>query len=153
MLTRPRPKKGIPSLFVDLKSLYEYDGSEGEGKEKMKVVQEIVEGFREEFAPKEGASLEGDPTMYLWTLYFLAQHYAHPLASAPNPPSYGLTSSKTNAQAGLQASISLLQTALSHTPTLPELYTLYARVLKRSGDYKGAALKMKDARELDGQDR
>ena len=49
--------------------------------------------------------------------------------------------------------LSILDSALSHTPTLPELYTLRARVLKRAGDLISAASSMEDARRLDGQDR
>lgn len=47
----------------------------------------------------------------------------------------------------------LLDTALTHTPTLPELYMAKARNLKRAGDYVGAVATMDVARELDGQDR
>lgn len=42
---------------------------------------------------------------------------------------------------------------MTHTPTLPELYTCKARVLKRAGDLFGAARSMESARLLDGQDR
>lgn len=50
-------------------------------------------------------------------------------------------------------SLSYLSQAIAHTPTLPELYTARARVLKHSGDFMGAALAMDEARSLDGQDR
>lgn len=72
-------------------------------------------------------------TSYLWTLYFLAQHYS-------------TISNHSHA-------LSLLTLATSHTPSLPELSMLRARVLKRAGDEQGAMLAMKEARELDGQDR
>ena len=49
--------------------------------------------------------------------------------------------------------MNLLDLAISHTPTLPELYTCKARVLKRSGDVYGAARSLNDARLLDLQDR
>jgi N-alpha-acetyltransferase 15/16, NatA auxiliary subunit len=42
---------------------------------------------------------------------------------------------------------------MAHTPTLPELYTCRARVLKHAGDYVGAAQCLDEARLLDGQDR
>lgn len=47
----------------------------------------------------------------------------------------------------------LLDLAIAHTPTLPELYTCRARTLKRAGDFFGASRAMEDARLLDGQDR
>ena len=73
------------------------------------------------------------PTTYLWTLYFLAQH--HSFLSRHD------------------RALSTLSTALSHTPTLPELYTCKARALKRAGDLIGAANCLNEARVLDGQDR
>lgn len=115
--------KGIPSLFADLKSLYS-------DKENQAVIEAVVEGAREKYA-KDLPSIE--PTNYLWTVYFLAQHYSY-------------ISQPTKA-------LSLLDIALTHTPTLPELHMCKARVLKRSGDLLGAARCLNDARLLDGQDR
>jgi peptide alpha-N-acetyltransferase len=77
--------------------------------------------------------VEEPPTTYLWSLYFLAQHHS-------------LLSHHDHA-------LSILSTALFHTPTLPELYTCKARVLKRAGDLIGAANCLNEARLLDGQDR
>jgi N-alpha-acetyltransferase 15/16, NatA auxiliary subunit len=133
-------KKGIPSLFFDVKGLY------GDGK-KRQVVEDIVEQVRESLSPAGTLSSEDNrqhssssdfpsdepPTTYLWTLYFLAQHY-----SSLRKPTRAL---------------SLLDLALNHTPTLPELYTCKARVLKRAGDYFGATRCLDEARLLDGQDR
>ena len=115
--------KGIPSLFADLKSLYV-------DKEKQEVIEAFVEAAREEYAT-DSPFIE--PTNYLWTLYFLAQHYSY-------------ISQPTKA-------MSLLDIGLIHTPTLPELHMCKARVLKRSGDLLGAARCLNDARLLDGQDR
>ena len=116
--------KGIPSLFADIKSLYK-------DKEKQQVVEDIVEASRTPTDPSSSTDVE--PTTYLWTLYFLAQHHAY--LSRP------------------EKALSILETALSHTPTLPELHLCKARVLKRAGDYYGAARCVNDARLLDGQDR
>ena len=74
------------------------------------------------------------PTTLVWTLYFLGQHYA--------------TSPKTFAKA-----IEYIERAISHTPTLPELYMVHARVLKRAGDLLGASATMNVAWRLDLQDR
>jgi peptide alpha-N-acetyltransferase len=42
---------------------------------------------------------------------------------------------------------------MDHTPTLPELYMMKARVLKRAGDPYGAVCALDDSRKLDAQDR
>lgn len=92
----------------------------------------------------EGQYSHGEPTTYLWTLCFLAQHYSYVPRAAPSqplpPPNF-------------ERALALLSMAIAHTPTLPELYTLRARVLKRAGDPMGAAAVMNEARLLDGQDR
>ncbi|OCH91292.1 NMDA receptor-regulated protein 1a [Obba rivulosa] len=118
-------RKGIPSLFADIKALYSDVG-------KRQIIEEIVEAERQRSEhPPDASSTE--PSTYLWTLYFLAQHYS---------------SLSQHARA-----LSLLDTALMHTPTLPELYMFKARVLKRSGDPFNAARAMDEARLLDLQDR
>lgn len=121
--------KGIPSLFADVKALYK-------SEEKKRIIEEIVEELRESLSstpPPPHSEEEEPPTTYLWALYFLSQHYS--FISQPSK------------------SLSLLDVALRHTPTLPELYTCKARVLKRAGDPLGAARSMESARLLDGQDR
>ena len=128
--------KGIPSLFVDLKPLYH-------DIQKLSIVEGLVEGYRQVLEegrlPDEPpdavtTTLDSDvPAMYLWTLYFLAQHFSH-----------------TNRHSRAH---SLLSTAIAHTPTLPELHTLRGRILKRLGDPRGASAAVDDARLLDGQDR
>ncbi|KAF8271885.1 NMDA receptor-regulated protein 1-domain-containing protein [Lactarius quietus] len=128
--------KGIPSLFVDLKPLYH-------DIQKRAIVEELVESYRQvleegrlpdEHPDSVAAISDSDvPTMYLWTLYFLAQHFSH-----INRHSHAL---------------SLLSTAIAHTPTLPELHTLRGRILKRLGDPYGASAAVDEARLLDGQDR
>ncbi|KAK7036634.1 hypothetical protein VNI00_011567 [Paramarasmius palmivorus] len=125
--------KGIPSLFADLKSLYSDPA-------KLELIQGIVESVKTENTPASDPSSstsppspDQEPTTYLWTLYYLAQHYSYLSQHAK--------------------ALSLLDTALLHTPTLPELYMFRARVLKRAGDFAGAAKAMQEARALDGQDR
>ena len=121
--------KGIPSLFADVKALYK-------NLDNRQTIEAIVEELRESLAhpPPSSTSDDGEPpTTYLWTLYFLAQHYS--FISLP------------------ARSLSLLDVAVTHTPTLPELYTCKARVLKRAGDLFGAVRSMELARLLDGQDR
>ncbi|WVN90218.1 uncharacterized protein L203_105454 [Cryptococcus depauperatus CBS 7841] len=126
-------ERGVPSLFVDIKSVYV-------DQEKMRIVGNIVEDLVARL--EKDATLAKDdtiapPTVLLWAYYFLALHLSHPL----NPsPSYS-------------RSITLLDTAIFHTPTLPELYMAKAMIMKRAGDYTGAAYEIEKARKLDGQDR
>ncbi|KAG8856490.1 hypothetical protein FRB91_000771 [Serendipita sp. 411] len=120
-------KKNIPSLFADLKPLYGDDT-------KRSVIQSIVEQYRDELEAESGTKDEDDsPTTYVWTLYFLGLHYS--------------------AQGEYQRAHDILNKAIEHTPTLPELYTAKARNLKRAGDHVGAAAALDVAAELDGQDR
>ena len=96
---------------------------------KRQAIQDIVEGLREQVAATTGP----EPTTYLWTLYFLARHYSYLSEHAH--------------------ALELLEQAIEHTPTLPELYAFKARVLKRCGDPFGAAFSLDEARVLDLQDR
>jgi N-alpha-acetyltransferase 15/16, NatA auxiliary subunit len=73
------------------------------------------------------------PTTYVWTLYYLGLHYS--------------------ATGNFVHASEMLDMALEHTPTLPELYIAKARNLKRAGDYVGALRAMDAPRDLDGQDR
>jgi N-alpha-acetyltransferase 15/16, NatA auxiliary subunit len=120
--------KGIPSLFVDIKSLYNDDS-------KRQTVEEIVEGIRAEEStkPQSSEGTNSDPTVYVWALYFLSQHY-----STLNQP---------------EKALELINLAIEHTPTLPELYTCKGRIYKRAGDPYTAVRCINDARLLDGQDR
>ncbi|KAI0689172.1 NMDA receptor-regulated protein 1-domain-containing protein [Cytidiella melzeri] len=117
-------EKGVPSLFADVKSLYK-------NPHKLDIIASIVETQRSGSTPS--TSVAEPPTTYLWTLYFLAQHYSHVSQH--------------------EKALQLLAEALEHTPTLPELLMLKARVLKRLGDPYGAAKCMDEARVLDLQDR
>ncbi|GAA5943951.1 peptide alpha-N-acetyltransferase complex A subunit NAT1 [Sporobolomyces koalae] len=126
--------KGVPSLFADIKALYV-------DTDKQRMIGEIVESFRCNLEQKGAVITDAistddaveSPSTYLWTLYFLASHY----------------SALSNHSLALET----LTTAETHTPSLPELPMLRARILKRAGDLQAAANAMEEARELDGQDR
>ncbi|KAJ7599220.1 NMDA receptor-regulated protein 1-domain-containing protein [Mycena floridula] len=123
--------KGIPSIFVDIKALYKDPA-------KMRIIQDIVEAARAEndpgsSSPSSSSTVSPDPTVYLWVLYFLAQHYSY-LGQHIH-------------------ALEILELAIAHTPSLPELFTCKARILKRLGDFYGAARQLDEARLLDGQDR
>ncbi|KAI6134782.1 NMDA receptor-regulated protein 1-domain-containing protein [Pisolithus croceorrhizus] len=116
--------KGIPSLFSDLKKLYG-------NPFKCQAIEEIVEDIRASSLVDQASPPE--PAEYLWTLYFLAQHYSF--------------------LGRHQKALEILNLAVEHTPTLPELYMTRAKLLKRAGDPYGAVRSMDEARKLDGQDR
>ncbi|TFL04261.1 NMDA receptor-regulated protein 1a [Pterulicium gracile] len=124
--------RGIPSLYADIKPLYV-------DKQKQSAVESIVADALASFSPSQASSQAStssdsgpDPTHYLWTLYFLAQHHSH-----QDP----------------QKALDIIEKAIEHTPSLPELYTLKAKTLKRAGDLVGGVAAIETARDLDGQDR
>ncbi|KAJ7637139.1 NMDA receptor-regulated protein 1-domain-containing protein [Roridomyces roridus] len=121
-------KKGIPSLFSDMKGLYTDES-------KQQIIEKVADDARNQFSaePSSSTSKDAEPTSYLWTLYFIAQHHSYLGRHAK--------------------AIEILDLALSHTPTLPELHMFKGRVLKRAGDLFGGARCLEDARSLDGQDR
>ncbi len=125
-----RLRRGIPSLFVDVKSLYS-------DPTKHRVIEEVTTQFKAKIeasqqtplSPEEGES----PTTLVWTLYFLAQHYSF--------------------LRRYEEALTTVNVAIENTPTLPELYACKARILKRAGDLVGAVREIEEARHLDGQDR
>ncbi|CAO1632615.1 unnamed protein product [Jaminaea pallidilutea] len=116
--------KGIPSIFSDLKSLLTH-------QDKREEIENCALRLLGLFAPT--TSSDEPPSSYLWTLYFLAQYYS---------------------QVGhAETALKFIESAIAHTPTLPELHMTKARILKRAGAIEAASHAMEDARLLDGQDR
>jgi tetratricopeptide (TPR) repeat protein len=95
--------------------------------QKSHIIREIAEQSRTSTEERD------DPTVFVWSSYFLAQ----------------LLSQLGDHDEALQVLNDLEQ----HTPTLPEICTLRAKILKRLGDIAGASDAMEEARQLDGQDR
>ncbi|CAO1619543.1 unnamed protein product [Sympodiomycopsis kandeliae] len=117
--------KGVPSIFSDLKSLLT------RGSDKSVIVEKVAQRLLQNYSPS--TSHDEPPSSYLWTLLFLAQYYSH----------VGQDS----------VALSYVNSAIAHTPTLPELHMHKARILKRGGAISAASHAMEDARLLDGQDR
>lgn len=116
-------------MFADLKALYS-------NLEKRQTIENFVLHLKASIDTSqipESKTTSGHPIIYLWILYFLAQHYSY-LRQIPN-------------------ALSIIEIAINHTPTLPELYSCKGRALKRAGDLLGAARCLEEARRLDGQDR
>lgn len=133
MYLRQALHKGVPPLFVDLRSLYK-------DPEKVKIMEELVLGYaeclqtKEQFSEEDSNTLPKEPaTALLWTLYYLAQHYDH-LADHVKALDY-------------------INRAIEHTPTLIELFISKARVFKHCGDIKEAVSCLDEAQALDTADR
>ncbi|TIA78927.1 hypothetical protein E3P92_03618 [Wallemia ichthyophaga] len=125
-----RITKGVPSLFVDIKALY------GD-IEKQQILGDLAEGYRTELEKSCKFTSTDDKiqptTSYIWTLYYLSQHYSQIRQ--------------------YEKSLQVVKVAIEHTPTLPELYLAQGRTLKRLGCQSEATEAVEIARELDGQDR
>ncbi|KAF9913252.1 N-alpha-acetyltransferase 16, NatA auxiliary subunit [Linnemannia zychae] len=123
-------RKGVPSLFVNMKTLYT-------NKEKAQAVEKLALGYLAALDKTKGFDNSGStvepPTALLWTLYFVAQHYDFKRQSAE--------------------ALAHINRAIEHTPTLVELYMTKGRILKHAGDYVQAMNVLNEARELDLQDR
>ncbi|KAL6451175.1 NAT1 N-terminal acetyltransferase A complex subunit NAT1 [Candida maltosa Xu316] len=117
----PQLIHGIPATFVNVKPVYQ-------NPDKLKIIEDIVLDFIEHDAPKIA-----NPTVTVWTYYYLAQHYLH-------------KDDLTNA-------LKYVDLAIEHTPTLVELYIIKARIIKHQGDIVKASDVMTEGRLLDLQDR
>lgn len=125
----PALRKGVPSLFADLKPLY---ASPAKGK----VLGEIFSDWLESLA--ESGKLRGEvtkelPTTLLWVRVLASQHYDM-MGDTPK-------------------ALEMMDSAIEHSPTLQDLYMLKARIYKHAGALADAADWMERAREMDLADR
>ncbi|RIA85284.1 NMDA receptor-regulated protein 1-domain-containing protein [Glomus cerebriforme] len=126
-------RKGVPSLFVNLKKLY-VDPIKEIIVEKL--VEEYLQNLKTHNTFTKSSNIDDEieqPTAYLWTLYLLAQHYDN--------------------KRDIMKALKLIDEAIEHTPTLVELYMTKGRILKHGGNFNEAMKVMDEARELDLQDR
>ena len=107
-------RKGVPPLFVDMRSLYDDDEKvtaiEGLMLQYVDALKEIGKFSCSEMnnGPREPASA------LLWVFYYLAQHYDY--------------------LQNTEKALSFIDAAIEHTPTLIELYVTKGRIYKVSGD-------------------
>lgn len=126
-------KKGVPSLFANIKALYD-DAS------KREVVPALVEGYTAGKAGQPNGSAEGqtngDNNEFLSSAYyFLAQHY-----------NYYITRNLSKAMENVNKAIEL-------DPKSVEYQMTKARIWKHYGNVEKAAEEMEKARLLDEKDR
>jgi len=76
---------------------------------------------------------EQDPTVELWLLYFLSQHYYF--------------------RRDFSKALEYINEAIQHTPTVIELYIQKAHIYKHAGDLEKARELYNEARRLDQADR
>lgn len=120
-------KKGVPSLFANIKTLYTNTA-------KRDTVQELVEGYASKQAANGQAN--GDNTEFLSsTYYFLAQHYNYHLSR------------------NLPKAMEYVDKALELSPKAVEYQMTKARIWKHYGNVEKAAEEMEKARLLDEKDR
>ncbi|KAF9128228.1 N-alpha-acetyltransferase 16, NatA auxiliary subunit [Mortierella sp. 14UC] len=123
-------RKGVPSLFVNIKTLYTDSVKEA-------AVEKLALGYLTSLDKSKGFDHSGavvePPTALLWTLYFLAQHFDYKRET--------------------EQALGYINRAIEHTPTLVELYMAKGRILKHAGDHLAAMGALNEARELDLQDR
>jgi tetratricopeptide (TPR) repeat protein len=122
-------KKGVPSLFVNVKHLYVNSA-------KRDVVQELVEEFLASKQTNGSTESNGDNSELLsCTYYFLAQHY-----------NYHLSRNLPKAMENVEKAIEL-------SPKAVEYQMTKARIWKHYGNPGKAAEEMEKARMLDEKDR
>ncbi|RAL12456.1 peptide alpha-N-acetyltransferase complex A subunit NAT1 [Aspergillus homomorphus CBS 101889] len=124
-------KKGVPSLFANIKALYT-------NVAKRDTVQELVEGYVS--TPQSNGSAEGqadaDNTEFLASShYFLAQHYNFHLSR------------------DLSKAMEHVDKAIELSPKAVEYQMTKARIWKHYGNLEKAAEEMEKARLLDEKDR
>jgi N-alpha-acetyltransferase 15/16, NatA auxiliary subunit len=136
--------KGIPSLFAELKPLYiDHKKAEILGKVMMRFEEALVNSgqFPEPVAPPAphhslstpAAGSEGTAEALTWTRLYLSLHY--------------------DRLGDVEQALKLVDGCIERTPSLVELHSARARILKHAGDLAGAAAAAQHARTLDTSDR
>ncbi|XP_073995748.1 N-alpha-acetyltransferase 15/16 [Rhodnius prolixus] len=125
-------RKGVPSLFVDVRSLYK-------DSKKADILGKLVLSYEDSLmkrgtlhADKEDLEKE-PPSTLLWTYFYLSQHYDY--------------------QADSERAMKYIDMALDHTPTLIELLVAKAKIYKHAGNVYAAYSWAAEAQSLDTADR
>lgn len=127
-------RKGVPPLFVNIRSLYA-------NEDRVKCIAELIHEYHDNLTESSHfsksdreANLPAEPaSALLWTLYFLAQHYDHLRET--------------------EKALHYINAAIEHTPTLIELFVSKGRIYKHAGDLLEAFKWLDEAQSLDTADR
>lgn len=141
---RPFLRRGVPSLFSDIKALYA-------DETKVRALGSLFETYRDgmqasppalpallPFPGKAGNDASEDASeeslsVLLWIYHYLAQHF-----DRVGQSERGLTE---------------IDAAIEHTPTMIECHMVKARILKHCGDTINALAVADEARKMDLSDR
>eukprot|EP00408_Alexandrium_pacificum_P024801 CAMPEP_0171194244 /NCGR_PEP_ID=MMETSP0790-20130122/20791_1 /TAXON_ID=2925 /ORGANISM="Alexandrium catenella, Strain OF101" /LENGTH=919 /DNA_ID=CAMNT_0011659439 /DNA_START=85 /DNA_END=2841 /DNA_ORIENTATION=+ len=140
---RPRLRKGIPSLFRAMRSLY-FQGGKAELVEELLLryigyLEQDVSSFGPRVGEENGSpgpcdpGKEEPPTSLLFTLMITAYHF--------------------DFVGDTKRALQYADRAMEHTPTLLELYTCKARIYRHGGDLQESAKWFEEARQMDLADR
>ncbi|KAL9244661.1 hypothetical protein vseg_018417 [Gypsophila vaccaria] len=126
---QPLLTKGVPSLFSDLSPLYDQPG-------KADILEKLfldLEVSLKTTGAYPGRTEKEPPSTFMWTLFLLAQHY--------------------DRRSQYDIALAKIDEAMSHTPTVIDLYSAKSRILKHAGDLTAAAALADEARCMDLADR
>ncbi|XP_049878339.1 N-alpha-acetyltransferase 15, NatA auxiliary subunit [Pectinophora gossypiella] len=123
--------KGIPPLFVDLRSLYEVQ-SKSETIERL--ILQYIENLSKTGKFSADPEEETQPaSALLWAYYYAAQHFDY--------------------KKDTDRALHYIDAAIDHTPTLIELFIAKGRIYKRAGDPVSAYQWLEEAQAMDTADR
>ncbi|XP_034696191.1 N-terminal acetyltransferase A complex auxiliary subunit NAA15 isoform X1 [Vitis riparia] len=126
---RPLLTKGVPSLFSDLSPLYDHPN-------KADILEQLILELEHSVRTTggyPGREEKEPPSTLMWTLFLLAQHY--------------------DRRGRYDIALTKIDEAIEHTPTVIDLYSVKARILKHAGDLEAAAALADEARCMDLADR
>eukprot|EP00455_Lapot_gusevi_P002213 TRINITY_DN1085_c0_g1_i2.p1 TRINITY_DN1085_c0_g1~~TRINITY_DN1085_c0_g1_i2.p1 ORF type:complete len:771 (+),score=295.90 TRINITY_DN1085_c0_g1_i2:64-2376(+) len=129
---RKRIRKGIPSLFRDVRPLYA-DVAKAEAIETL--VLQYLRNLKasSKFGDTDADNAEG-PSCLVWAYLFAAQHFDY----------YRRDTARA---------LELIDAAIEHTPTAIDLYVAKGRIYKHAGDMESAYQMLEQARSMDLADR
>ncbi|XP_045778585.1 N-alpha-acetyltransferase 15, NatA auxiliary subunit isoform X2 [Maniola jurtina] len=123
--------KGIPPLFVDLRSLYA-DQSKADTIEKL-ILQYMENLSKSGTFSSKPDEVKQPASALLWAYYFAAQHYDY--------------------KKDTDRALHYIEAAIEHTPTLIELFIVKGRIYKHAGDPVSAYKWLEEAQAMDTADR
>ncbi|KAL6614916.1 hypothetical protein ACP70R_037186 [Stipagrostis hirtigluma subsp. patula] len=126
---RPLLTKGVPSLFSDLSPLYEHPG-------KANILEQLFLKLEDSIRTSgcfPGSPQKEPPSTLLWTLFLISQHY--------------------DRRGQYEIALNKIDEAISHTPTVIDLYSVKGKILQHAGNFAAAAALADEARSMDLADR
>lgn len=126
---QPFISRGVPSLFSDIRPLYA-------DPQKKAIIARSIEATYESLRDTgrfPGSANDEPPTSMVWVLLLRARHF--------------------DELEDYDTALGVIDEAISHTPTVIDLYTTKSSILKHAGDVVAAAAVADEARKMDLNDR